>query len=63
MPQRLYRTGGFIGCIDDIFRQRTDDTLETGIDFADPAFVLARGLYDAAGGGVDNGRNATGLGV
>ena len=48
---------------DHVFGQRTDDAVATGIDLADPGFVLAGGLDHAAGGGIDDGGHAAGLGI
>ena len=49
--------------VDQVFGQRADDAVPAGVDVADPALVLARGLNDAAGGGIDDGGDAAGLGV
>jgi hypothetical protein len=49
--------------IDQVFAQRTDDTVAACIDFADLYTVLASSFDNAAGRGVDDGSDATGLGV
>ena len=49
--------------IDEVLREGADDAVTPGVDLAYAAAVLARGLYDAAGAGVDDGGDAPGLGV
>ena len=54
---------GFLGGIDQVFRQGADDAVPAGVQLADPVLVLATGLDDAAGRGVDDGGDAAGLGI
>ena len=49
--------------VDQILGQRADDAVAAGIDLADLRAVLAGGLDDAAGGGIDDGGHAAGLGI
>jgi len=48
--------------INQLFAQGADDAIATGVHFTQPG-ALAGGLDNATGGGIDNGGNATGLGV
>ncbi len=54
---------GLLVGVDQVLGQRADDAVAAGIDIADLVRVLARGLDDAAGGGVDDGGDTAGLGV
>ena len=49
--------------IDQILGEHANDAVTSGVDLADVATGLERGLDDAAGGGVDHGRDAAGLGI
>jgi hypothetical protein len=53
----------FLAGIDQLLGQRADDAIAAGVDLADDIGMLARGLDDAAGGGVDDGGDAAGLSV
>ena len=53
----------FLRGVDQDFGQRTEDAVASGIDLADFHFVLSRGFDNAAGGGVDDGGDAAGLGI
>ena len=55
--------GGFFAGVDQVFGQRTDDAVATGVDLADFVFVQPCGFNHAAGRGVDDRGDATGLGV
>jgi hypothetical protein len=52
---------GFLAGVDQVFGQRADDAVAAGVDGADLVGMLAGGLDDAAGGGVDDGGDAAGL--
>ncbi len=49
--------------IDQVFHERADDAVVPGIEMTDAVRVAAAGLDHATGAGVDDGGNATGLGV
>ena len=53
----------FLADVDQVFGQGTDDAVVTGIQLADLVAVFTSGFDDATGTGVDDGGNATGLGV
>ncbi len=57
------RVRRFLAGVDQVFRQRADDAVPAGVDLADLVLVPARRFDDAAGGRVDDGSDAAGLGV
>ena len=54
---------GLLRCVDEVFSQRANDAVASGIDRADAIAVLARGLDDATGRSVDHGGHAARLRV
>ena len=63
LAQRGDVAGGFFAGVDQVFGQRADDAVATGIHLADFVFVQTRGFNHAAGRGVDDRGDAAGLGV
>ncbi len=63
VAQRADRRSRLLRGVDEILGQRADDAVAPGVELPDPALVLARGLDDGAGGGVDRRGYAAGLGV
>ena len=63
MAQGADRRRGFLAGVDQVFGQGADDAVPACIHLGDTVLVLAAGLDDAAGGGVDDGGDAAGLGV
>jgi len=61
MAQAANRRGRFLAGIDQILGERADDAVAPCIDLADLAFVLATSLDHAAGGGVDDRGDSSGL--
>ena len=55
--------GALLAGVDQVLGERADDAVASGIDLADLAAVLAGGLDHPAGGCVDDGGHAAGLGV
>jgi hypothetical protein len=53
----------FLAGVDEVLGQGADDAVAAGVDLADHVGMLARGFDDAAGGSVDDGGDAAGLGV
>ena len=52
---------GFLAGINQFFAQCTDNAIAAGIDFADLIAMCSGGLDYAAGAGINNGGNTTGL--
>ena len=63
MSQGADGGGRFLGRVDQILGQRADDAVPARVHLADLVLVLAAGLDDPAGGGIDDSGNATGLGI
>ena len=63
MAQRGDVLVAFLADVDQVFGQGADDAVVTGIQLADLVAVFTSGFDDATGTGVDDGGNATGLGV
>ena len=61
--QPANRGAALLAGVDQVFSQRTYDAVAPGVDLADPVLVFPGGFDDAAGGGIDDGGDATGLGV
>ena len=57
------RRRALLAGVDHVLGQRPDDAVPPGIELADLVRVLARGFDHPAGGGVDDGGDAAGLGV
>src|SRR5690606_31857340 len=57
------RRRGLLAGVDQLFAQRTDDAVTTGVDLADPVLVLACRLDNATGTCIDDRGDATRLGV
>ncbi len=53
----------FLAGVDHVFGQCTDDAVASGVDVGDLLRMFARGLDDAAGGGIDDGGNTARLGI
>src|SRR3954462_1955506 len=63
MPQIRNCRCGFPARIDQIFRERADDSIAAGQAFADLVFMSARCFNDASGGSVDHRSDSAGLGI
>ena len=63
VPERRDSPGTLLVRIDHILGQRADDAVAASIDILDLVAVLARGLDNATGGGVDDGSDSARLGV
>jgi len=57
------RRGGLLAGVDQLFGERADDPVATGVHGADPVSMRAGRLDDTAGRGVDDGGDAARLGV
>jgi hypothetical protein len=55
--------GGLLAGVDQVLGQGADNAVAAGIDVGDLVRMLAGRLNDAAGGGIDYGGDATGLGI
>ena len=63
VTQPAHRRRGLLPHIDHVFGEGADDAVPPRVEFADLVPVLARRLDHAAGGGVDDGGDAAGLGI
>src|SRR4030067_654473 len=63
MAQGGDRPDGILAGVDQVFGERTDDAVAAGVYRADFFLVLACGLDNAGGRGIDDGGHAAGLGV
>jgi len=63
MAQCPDRRRRFLRRVDEVFGKGAYDAIAARVDLAEPVAVLARRLDDGAGGGIDGGGDAAGLGV
>ena len=63
VAQRGNRRGGFAASVDQVLCQSADDAVSSGVHIRNSVAVLASRLDNAAGGGIDDGGDAAGLGI